>query len=152
MTNTATGCRVYNNIHFHRALSVLFVHYIVLHFKISGRFFWFKHIPITKLDPVIHYSHHFKRPIKSITLHLAQTSHKDKRMCCRATRTMATRGSSESNIRSMRMLFFKKNSRVVLHAEEGMIYVDLINPLWWQNYNQMINGELEKQENYWCDL
>lgn len=48
--------------------------------------------------------------------------------------------------------FFKKNSRVVLQPKEEMIYVDLISPLWWQTYDQMINGQLEKQENYWCDL
>lgn len=48
--------------------------------------------------------------------------------------------------------FFFRNSRVVLQPEEEMIYVDLISPLWWQTYDQMINGQLEKQENYWRDL
>lgn len=47
---------------------------------------------------------------------------------------------------------FFKNSRVVLQPEGEMIYVDLISPLWWQTYDQMINGQLEKQENYWRDL
>lgn len=44
------------------------------------------------------------------------------------------------------------NSRLVLQPEEEMIYEFLITPPWWQRYDQMINGPLQKQENYWRDL
>lgn len=42
--------------------------------------------------------------------------------------------------------FLSFNSKVVLQQGEEMIYVDLISPLWWQRYDQMINGQPEKQE------
>lgn len=85
-------------------------------FVISGWFFGTRTFWSQNWTQFIHYDDHaliwftrqyFKSPIKS-PMCLAQTSYqKVKRKHCRATRTLATRGSSESNTRSMRVFFFK---------------------------------------------
>ena len=83
----------------------------------------------------------------------ARTSyHRDKRKHCRATQAAATRLSSGKKGKTIIDLRFLSNSRVVLQHEGEMIYVDLISPLWWQTYDPLINGQLEKRENYWRDL
>lgn len=131
---------------------VLFVYYVELHHLISD---WLFDTRSLQSQYQIHSGsqalisitlHYFKRSINSPTSHVSDSvSHQQE------TWTAATRGSSERNTRSMRGLFLK-TSRVVLQPEEEMIYVDLISPLWWQTYDQMINGQQEKQENYWRDL
>lgn len=65
----------------------------------------------------------------------------------RTPRSNTDSGHTWINRRSIRACFFLSfNSKVVLQQGEEMIYVDLISPLWWQRYDQMINGQPEKQE------
>lgn len=76
--------------------------------------FWYKDIPVTKLDSIhslqpqcISYESHdiiSKAPLNHPHVSGLNLQPTRQEKHCRATRTLATRGSSESNTRSMRVL------------------------------------------------